>query len=336
MRILISFLGLLLLTACSHELMSCSSCPSSDEQATVDDGPFVFERPIAEADLPPIDIDRSDDDEQIDAEQIDADPVDPDADLIPSENMMLIEGATFMMGCEIGVAPNCTQTNSLPQHEVTVSGFEIDVYEITKKEYEACIAAGGCENDIDNDLLLYQTNTDLPFCVLNSAYDDLYPVNCVSWYGARAYCAWAGKRLPSEAEWELAARGTDGRYYPWGNTPAPSCDNTVMYGENDWGCDQGLSLPVGSKAEGASPYGLYDMAGNMWEWVEDDWHDSYDDPSRPDDGSAWVDAERSENRVIRGASFMTAADESYEFLTYGHFGSPAGDPFISRGFRCAR
>jgi formylglycine-generating enzyme required for sulfatase activity len=207
---------------------------------------------------------------------------------------------------------------------------------VTKKEYKACIDAKGCENDIDNGVVLYQTVADSPFCVLDSSLGDPYPVNCVSWAGARAYCAWQGKRLPTEAEWELAARGDDGRAYPWGNAPGASCDNTVMDGASDWGCDGGLSLPVGSRPSGKSPYGLYDMAGNMWEWVEDDWHENYDDPARPDDGSAWVDTVRPANRVIRGGSFMTDADEFFMFTTYGRYGSPADDTYISRGFRCAR
>ncbi|HOW52046.1 MAG TPA: formylglycine-generating enzyme family protein [bacterium] len=260
-----------------------------------------------------------------------------DRDVVTADTMVVIPETTYSMGCEENVAPSCTETNSLPRHEVTVPEFSMDIYEITKKEYAACIAEGGCLNDPDNDLLLYKTMADSPFCVLdNGTYTDTHPVNCVSWLGARAYCEWVGKRLPSEAEWELAARGTDGRYYPWGDTPIPSCDNSVLEGPEDWGCDQGLSLPVGSKPQGISPYGLYDMAGNMWEWVEDDWHDDYGDLSRPDDGSAWVDAIRPPNRVIRGGSFMTSAEDNSEFLTYARFGSPAYDTYISRGFRCAQ
>ncbi len=263
-----------------------------------------------------------------------------DADLLPTENMVLVEATTFMMGCEEDVDPDCADTKSTPRHEVSVPGFEIDVHEVTKGEYEACIESGVCANDPDDGLLLFKINDgENPFCVLMGASGASFPANCITWEGARTYCEWVGKRLPSEAEWELAARGDDENNYPWGDAPAPSCDNTVMEA-SDWGCDSGLSMPVGSKPEGVSPYGLYDMAGNVWEWVEDDWHEGYDDTGlatpRPDDGTAWVDAERPANRVIRGGSFMIGADEIFEFLSYAHYGSPAEDPGVSRGFRCAR
>jgi formylglycine-generating enzyme required for sulfatase activity len=267
-----------------------------------------------------------------------------DADLIPAENMVLIEGASFMMGCEEGVAPACNETNALPHHQVIVPGFEIDVYEVTKKEYEACITAGACVNDPDNGIIHYSTSDEKAFCVLDSTLGDGYPVNCISWEGARAYCAWLGKRLPTEAEWELAARGTDGRWYPWGKEPTPSCDNVVMDdgsgSPTSWGCGNDSPMPVGSKPVGASPYGLYDMAGSMWEWVEDDWHATYDDAEiedkRPDDGSAWIDTPRTAYRVIRGGSFMIGIEDFFEFTTYAHYGNPAESTDISRGFRCAR
>jgi len=258
-----------------------------------------------------------------------------DEDVIfPVENMVSIEGTTFMMGCEEGVAPNCAETKATPYHEVTVKGFEIDVYEVTKKDFEACIKAKVCTNAQGSPLQYIAYDEEHPFCVVGSSLDDSLPVNCVSWYGARTYCAWVGKRLPTEAEWELAARGTDKRWYPWGNAPGPSCYNTVMKGNSDWGCDNGFAMSVGSKPNGKSPYGLYDMAGNVWEWVEDDWHEDY--TGAPTDGSAWVDATRPANRVIRGGSFMVGSEELFQLTTYGHYGAAAEDASVSRGFRCAR
>jgi formylglycine-generating enzyme required for sulfatase activity len=266
----------------------------------------------------------------------------PDVDLLPAENMVSVEAATLMMGCVEG-APSCTETNSLPRHAVDILGFEIDVYEVTKKEYAACIAAGACKNDLVNGIIHYSTSDEKAFCVLDSALGDDYPVNCISWEGARAYCAWLGKRLPTEAEWELAARGTDDRIYPWGDEPPPSCNNTVLDsgGADGWGCGSSTSsMPIGSKPAGNSPYGLYDMAGNMWEWVEDDWHATYDDTEledkRPDDGTAWVDTARPPDRVMRGGSFMIDVEEFFEFATYARYGNPAESTDISRGFRCAQ
>jgi len=268
-------------------------------------------------------------------EEIDQDESSDAEAILPAENMVVIEGAAFMMGCEEGAMPNCTETNAAPRHEVTVPSFEIDVYEVSKKDFEACVAAGACKNKQGDPARYIGYDGEHPYCVIGDAErPDTMPANCVSWYGARVYCAWVGKRLPSEAEWEFAARGSDDRWYPWGNTPGPSCNTAVMEGASDWGCDSGFAMSVGSKEAGKSPFGLYDMAGNVWEWVADDWHENYD--GAPTDGSAWVDAARPANRVQRGGSFMTGADEAFEFLAYGHYGAPADNPGVSYGFRCAR
>ncbi len=267
----------------------------------------------------------------------DEDAIVPDEEiLLPVDRMVTIEGTTFMMGCEEGVAPHCAETNATPRHEVTVASFEIDIYEVTKKEFESCIAAGACKNEQGEPAQFSLFGDEHPFCLLGGDQPDDMPANCVSWDGARAYCEWLGKRLPSEAEWELAARGTDDRWYPWGDAPGPTCSHVVMEDETDWGCGSGGAMAVGSKEDGKSPFGLYDMAGNMWEWVEDDWHDDYDDPSRPDDGSAWVDAVRPANRVQRGGAFLIGSEEAFEFLAYGHYGAPAENTGVSYGFRCAR
>lgn len=124
-------------------------------------------------------------------------------------------------------------------------------------------------------------------------------MNCITWHQAREYCDWVGKRLCSESEWEMASRGTDGRIYPWGNE-TETCHYAVMY-EGGYGCGTGSSWPVGSKPAGASPYGALDMSGNVWEWVEDDWHPNYTEA--PTNGSAWVDVPRASYRVERGGSY---------------------------------
>jgi formylglycine-generating enzyme required for sulfatase activity len=198
--------------------------------------------------------------------------------------MCSIPAGPFMMGCNKAVDTGCF-TMEGPYHRVTVSAFKIDKYEVTAEDYKACVTAGGCT----------PTNTGSAY-----NYDRLggenHPINGVDWNQAKAYCAWAGKRLPTEAEWEKAARGTDGRRYPWGNNSL-DCDHAVMSTKV---CSNTGTAPVGSKSLGASPYGALDMSGNVWEWVEDWYHSTY--TGAPSDGSAWV-TPTGTSRVLRGGSW---------------------------------
>ena len=191
---------------------------------------------------------------------------------------------------------NCKRSwfdNEQPQHTVYLDAFCIDQTEVTNTQYRACVEAGVCDAPLDT-----------------TYYDDTsyaqHPVVYVGWNDADAYCWWAGKRLPTEAEWEKAARGTDGRLYPWGNTFDGSklnfCDKNCSEDRRDTSVDDGYAdtAPVGSYPAGASPYGALDMAGNVWEWVAD-WADSgyYSqspgrNPPGPDSG---------EKRVMRGGSW---------------------------------
>ncbi len=163
--------------------------------------------------------------------------------------------------------------NEVPKHWVYLDAFWIDHTEVTNAQYAKCVADGGCTPS---------------GCMDNPAFNQPnQPVVCVTREQAITYCHWAGRELPTEAQWEKAARGTDGRLYPWGDVPPPSCDYVVM---NDGGlsCGRGeTTLPVGSKPLGASPYGALDMAGNVWEWVSD-WYDPnyysyspYENPTGP-------------------------------------------------------
>ncbi len=217
--------------------------------------------------------------------------------------IVYVPAGEFIMGSDEG------DSDEQPVHTVYLDAFWIDKYEVTNSQYRKCMEAGAC--DVPSDTTYYD----------NADYAE-HPVVYVSWNDALAYCQWAGKRLPTEAEWEKAARGTDGRTYPWGE--GIDCDH-AQYDE----CG-GQTVPVGSRSKGASPYGALDMAGNVWEWVAD-WYDSGYYSQSPGRNPPGPDS--SEFRVLRGGSWDDVA----------HFGRGAyragSDPRLRGnfvGFRCAR
>lgn len=173
----------------------------------------------------------------------DAEPGDRWTSSIDGMTLVLVPAGEFRMGSDDG------DYDERPLRTETTEAFWIDLTEVTQGMYAHC------------------SDCPIPDCFRG---DDEHPVVCVDWDAARTYCEWAGRRLLSEKEWEKAARGTDGRIYPWGNELA-SCDYAVMFDPVlGNGCGSGDSAwAVGSKPEGASPYGVLDMAGNVWEWVED-------------------------------------------------------------------
>jgi len=211
--------------------------------------------------------------------------------------MVTVPGGSFWQGCNEVVDTDCA-SDETPYHEVNVPAFEIDKYEVTVDLYGDCVAGGGCTGT---------ASTETPsFCNQGKAGKGEHPMNCITWSQAGEYCAWAGKRLCSESEWEKASRGTDGRKYPWGNETA-TCDYAVMY-DGESGCGADSTWAVGSKAAGASPYGALDMSGNVWEWVEDDYHSNY--TGAPTNGTAWANDPREFYRVRRGGSFGSSAGGS--------------------------
>jgi formylglycine-generating enzyme required for sulfatase activity len=235
--------------------------------------------------------------------------------------MCLVPAGTFMMGCNEAVDNECDPwvptwvPNEKPYHEVNLDAFEIDKYEVTAGEFKACVDARGCTAaDTDQD------------CTYGVSGQESHPINCVDWNEAKAYCEWAGKRLPTEAEWDKAARGTDGRKYPWGNDYV-DCDHAVQTATD---CSISCTAPVGSKPAGASPYGAEDMVGNVWEWVEDCWHSSYS--GAPSTGEVWSGGDCT-HRVLRGGGWNTGA-------SYLRASSRVSSDPLNRipwdGFRCAR
>ncbi|MBN2500842.1 MAG: SUMF1/EgtB/PvdO family nonheme iron enzyme [Anaerolineales bacterium] len=242
---------------------------------------------------------------------------------VPIDGMLMVyvPAGEFVMGSEYSTEPQAAKTergrfvveNEDPPHTVYLDAFWIDQTEVTQEMYAACVAAGACRE---------------PSC---GNVGENYPVVCVSRKDAMNYCTWAGRQLPSEAQWEKAARGTDGRIYPWGDEPS-SCEYAVMNDGTDAGfCEQGNKVwPVGSKTAGASPYGALDMAGNAWEWVADLYAVDYyaDSPSENPTGP-----ETGQSGVVRGGGEFDYYWYDVRTTARGHSRVTWRD--FNLGFRCA-
>ena len=241
-----------------------------------------------------------------------------------------IPPGSFQMGSQ-GEGGGSDET---PVHTVTISkGYFIGKYEIVVAQYEACKSAlpGKCTVADTTDWPGPQgTNT-------SGNGKSEHPQNGLTWQQAKDFCAWVAPngRLPSEAEWEYAATGPVHLKYPWGNTPDPTCsNNTAVFneagGEGGYGCSQGGTWKAGSKSAGAAWSGALDMSGNLWEWNEDWYHNTY--TGVPADGSAWVDPTGS-YRVIRGGSFSLAA---VDMRSAGRGTGTPGYRYADIGARCWR
>jgi formylglycine-generating enzyme required for sulfatase activity len=240
--------------------------------------------------------------------------------------MACIPGGPFLRGTNDG------PEHARPQAEVWVSTFYMDRNEVTVEAWEACVAAKRCPKEGPQ-----YVDFDRP----------RQPINGITWFGAKAFCEAQGKRLPTEAEWEKAARGADGRTYPWGEDPV-TCERAVFKdpklgrgcGLKKAGKDPDVGRPdlVGSRP--ANPYGLHDMAGNSWEWVADWWSKSYEDcgaacqgvdPRGPCGGAETCTSTR--QKIVRGGSWFWDAEHMTTFRRRAHF--PSNEPFHHFGFRCA-
>lgn len=226
------------------------------------------------------------------------------------------EGAVPIPGGEFPIGTTRSQDyeeDEQPRRSFSLSApYCLDRTEVTVAAYEACVKAGAC--------------------VARTPYflGDSTPMTNVSWHDARAACAFRGGRLPTEIEWEHAARGTDDRLYPWGSWH-PDCPYAVLWGET-WGTCSGYGpSPVGGRTKGASPYGVLDLAGNVLEWVDDAY-----------DGRSWAklptqdfhhDDPKAERHGVRGGSWDYDVVHSLRVSDRDGYPSDLRDPTL--GFRCA-
>jgi sulfatase modifying factor 1 len=233
----------------------------------------------------------------------------PPATLIGKDGapMVLVPAGEFMMGTEQGDA------DEQPVHRVFLDSFYLDTFEVTNGRFAKFVAA------IQSEPPWGFADQETP--VIHAEQ----PVRWVNWMEATGYCLWAGKRLPTEAEWEKAARGTDGRVYPWGNEP-PTPAQAVF------GLKEGAETvsPIGNRDLGRSPYGVHDLAGNLYEWVAD-WYDeaSYTpqptiDPRGPAEGTA---------KVQRGGSYL---NNPYRLRAAFRTKDDPTEHAPNVGFRCAQ
>jgi serine/threonine-protein kinase len=223
--------------------------------------------------------------------------------------LVYVPEGKFKMGTNNG------NRDEKPVHSVYLNAFWIDQTEVTNAMYAKCVQAGKCTQPGSAGSYTRESYYG------NPEFDD-YPVIYVSWKDANAYCAWAGRRLPTEAEWEKAARGTDARTYPWGDEEL----NSKLLNYNG---DVGDTTEVGKYPDGASMYGAMDMAGNVWEWVGS-FYQSY--PYDANDGREDMSAGNG-RIVIRGGAWGDS--DVYLYSAYRDWLSPT-DTGYYLGFRCAR
>ena len=269
-----------------------------------------------------------------------------DASACP-EGMQSIPGGQFFLGSDDGEAAE------KPAHAVVLSPYCIDKFEVTVEKYVACSDNGKCKrasttNEWDG-ISAKDRETYDPLCNVRRPADRAtHPINCVTWEMAAIYCQATGRRLPTEAEWEFAARGPDGRKYPWGDeTPSGGHLNACGTECVDWGKQHGISFtamyavndhfpntsPVGTFPAGASRFGVEDVVGNVWEWVSD-WYGPYQagklgepekDPKGPADGKL---------KVIRGGAW-NSEDPNWLRPSFRYRDTPTNESF-GIGFRCAK
>jgi len=245
----------------------------------------------------------------------------------PSEDMVAVPAGSFIMG-----HVNAGDAEKPPHKVIITRAFHIDRTEVTAGDYNKCVGAGKCSPSgvhgpsIDDAVIAKFA----PFCTGSDPSQERKPINCIDFAQAEAYCAFVGKRLPTEAEWEYAARGSDERIYPWGNTN-PTC-TMGNFARNAGECTGRARGPseVGAFQQYASPFGAFDMAGNVWEWVADVYDSkAYTQDSRQD---PFVN-KPGDKGIMRGGSWdfsPSVAKTTFRLKFDRHTGQ------ISSGVRCAK
>ena len=239
----------------------------------------------------------------------------------------IVPAGIFYMGCNGSLDAACKQTEQ-PQHAVELDAYRVDLFEATVADWGLCVKSGKC--DVPAGTYAH--------CSWGSAKLADHPINCVNWYQAAGFCAWAGGRLPTEAEWEKAARGGCELYgddcakkmptWPWGEA-APDCTRAVFDDDKGAGCGTGGTSPVGSKPAGKSPYGLFDVAGNAMEWIGDRYDPWYynDTPAKNPPGPSIGSQRGRRGGALNGkAAHLRAARRDGDGPAHAHE--------LAAGFRC--
>ncbi len=271
------------------------------------------------------------------------------------EGMALVSGGKFFMGTDDDSKPVLRM--ALPAHKVEVQRFCMDVHEVTSAEYQACSDEGECKRAHRDSFWPQGSAKRRKWEKQRAAYSELctafrpelarHPINCVTWEQADEYCRVHGKRLPAEAEWEFAARGSDGRVFPWGDAaPSPAHLNGCGAECQAWRAEHGLAAqptifdaddgfvgtsPIGSFPEGKTQDGLLDMVGNVFEWTADEFHPYPKKDAEPDPDAKPVPTN---NRVIRGGAFNSFMPDFTDPAL--RFPLDASAHSHGVGFRCAR
>jgi sulfatase modifying factor 1 len=254
-----------------------------------------------------------------------------------------VPAGPFVRGCD-ATDPRCA-ANEQPSRTIQVSAFEIDVAHVTVAAYRRCVAAGACSGDA---LATWSdVGPSLPSAMCNFPRSDRedHPINCVDWHQAAAYCHWAGKRLPTEAEWEKARRGPDGPHVPWTTVVPPTCahamvgiDLTGIVDKTALSCTLATTRPAGTGPIG--PYGTRDLPGNVWEWTADVYDAAGYAPGPDHDPT---DIYGTASRSIRGIRWspgshpgMDEDDPGHHFDVFTRDGQYRTFRSYNLGFRCAR